>query len=40
MKENNKENHGLLYNHSDVISGIIFFIVVFAGMAAAARFLN
>lgn len=35
-----KDNHGFLYNHTEVFSGIIFFIIVFIGMAAASHFLN
>lgn len=36
--ENQKTN--FKYNHSEVIGGVIFLIVVFVGMAIAAQFLN
>lgn len=36
--ENQKTN--FKYNHSEVFGGVIFLIVVFAGMALAAHFIN
>lgn len=34
----NKNNFS--YNHSEVIGGVIFLILVFVGMAVASRFIN
>lgn len=36
--DNNKMK--FLYNHSEVISGILFLIFIFVGMAIASRFIN
>lgn len=38
--QKNKDPHGFLYNHSEVFSGLIFFIIVFVGMAVASHYLK
>lgn len=35
-----KEHSQYKYNHGDVIGGVLFLIIVFAGMAIAAHYIN
>ena len=39
-ENNKKKNHNFLYDHSEVISGIGFFIFVFVALAFGSLFLN
>lgn len=39
-ENNKKKNHNFLYDHSEVISGIGFFILVFVAMAVGSHFFN
>lgn len=40
MENKNNNRNDFTYNHSEVIGGVLFLILVFAGMAIAAKFIN
>ncbi len=40
MENKNNNRNDFKYNHSEVIGGVLFLILVFVGMAIAAKFIN
>ena len=40
MENKNNNRNEFRYNHSEIISGMLFLIIVFIGMAVAAKFMN